>query len=488
MKNIFRYIAGTLFAGLVMTACSPEEFEGASQDGMPKLSDYKAVVTVDQETNIATFNMVDNEGNSPKGVYPIWEVNISPFFKSTVNGCKSPFIIFAGEYSYTLKVGNRNGISDGIAEGTFTINTTRFDFSNAVAKLTGNASKEWRVFSAQAGHLACGETPQNPAGWWSAAPNDKAAEGIYDDRITFAAGSILSEGAYVYSAGEDGTTFCNKGVTALGVTGAAEDYSVPCVGVNGAQTEVTYHLGYDDAMDCITITLPAKTLFPYIADDAQMNGATTFFMTEMTDKTMTWVIQLPGICWQIIFVNGADPVIEFDPNKVNWCAPDAPENLGAAFNTKGAMTFWFADADWAQIGNPDFSFADGVYKITTKDATAAEWQGQCVIGGVPLKIDGGEYYDISCKIVASQSVDRLTVKINKDPDVDGDPNSLFYKGNFSLEAGENTLRFAKASAVNSQTKEPVSFDQAKFIIDLGGTPAGVTVELSDIIVQKHNPK
>lgn len=27
MKNIFRYIAGTLFAGLVMTACSPEEFE-----------------------------------------------------------------------------------------------------------------------------------------------------------------------------------------------------------------------------------------------------------------------------------------------------------------------------------------------------------------------------------------------------------------------------------------------------------------------------
>ena len=26
------------------------------------------------------------------------------------------------------------------------------------------------------------------------------------------------------------------------------------------------------------------------------------------------------------------------------------------------------------------------------------------------------------------------------------------------------------------------------IVDLGGTPAGVKIEISDIIIQKHNPK
>ena len=104
---------------------------------------------------------------------------------------------------------------------------------------------------------------------------------------------------------------------------------------------------------------------------------------------------------------------------MNWCAVDAPENLGAGFNTKGEMTFWFAAADWQQIGDPEFSYADGVYTVTTKDATVEPWQGQCVIGEVPLTIEGEEFYDIACKVVASVSVDRFTVKVNKDPDVEG---------------------------------------------------------------------
>ena len=75
MKNIFKYMAGVLIAGFAMTACSPEDFSGASQDGLPKLADYKAAVTVDQETNRVTFNIVDAQGQNPKGVYPIWAVS-----------------------------------------------------------------------------------------------------------------------------------------------------------------------------------------------------------------------------------------------------------------------------------------------------------------------------------------------------------------------------------------------------------------------------
>ncbi len=488
MKNILKYMAGVLIASFAMTACSPEEFTGASESGLPKLADYKPVVSVDQETNRATFSLETTDGQAPKGVYPIWTIEVSPAIKSTVNGYQTSRIVLAGDYTYSLKVGNKNGISDASIEGTFTINTTRFDFTDAVSKLTNNGTKEWRVYSAVAAHLGCGPSPEDPISWWSASPEEKADEGAYDDRITFTAGTSLSAGTYMYSAGEDGLTFCNKGVTTLGVTGADEDYSTPAVGVNGALSEATYNLGYNAELECVTITLPAKTLFPYMASDAQMNESITYLVTDLKSKTMTCVIPLDGISWQVIFVNGDDEEIEdvFDPEDVNWCAVDDPENLGAGFNTKGEMSFFFADAGWSPIGNPDFSFADGVYTVTTKDATAAEWQGQCTINGVPLNIEAEEYYDIACKVVANMSVERFTVKVNKDPDVEGDPNTLFYKGNVVLSRGENILRFAKVTAMNGG--EPISFNQGKFVFDLGGSPAGVTIEISDIIVQKHNPK
>ena len=92
MRNIFKYMVGMLLAGLAMAACSPEDFDGASQAGLPKLANYKPVVTVDQEKNVATFNIVDKEGKSPEGVYPIWEINVTPVVKTTVNGYQTKVI------------------------------------------------------------------------------------------------------------------------------------------------------------------------------------------------------------------------------------------------------------------------------------------------------------------------------------------------------------------------------------------------------------
>lgn len=60
-----------------------------------------------------------------------------------------------------------------------------------------------------------------------------------------------------------------------------------------------------------------------------------------------------------------------------------------------------------------------------------------------MTIEGEEFYDIACKVVASVSVDRFTVKVNKDPDVEGDPNALFAKVDVVLKKGENILRLRK---------------------------------------------
>ena len=98
-----------------------------------------------------------------------------------------------------------------------------------------------------------------------------------------------------------------------------------------------------------------------------------------------------------------------DTPKVNWVAVDSPDNLGAGFNTKGEMGFWWADAGWGQIGDPGFSYADGVYTVTAVENGGSEWQAQCSITGVPLKIEKSQIvqnepikqfgsYQIKCKL------------------------------------------------------------------------------------------
>lgn len=137
---------------------------------------------------------------------------------------------------------------------------------------------------------------------YSAGAQEKADQGIYDDRITFS-----NTNDYTYSAGNDGLTFCNVNVTNLGVIGAGGDYSTAAVGQFGAQTSAKYQLGYDDAKQQETITLPGKTLFPYMGNNVQMEKAYTLRILKLEDKYMTLILDLPGIAWQLKFINGDDP-------------------------------------------------------------------------------------------------------------------------------------------------------------------------------------
>ena len=176
------------------------------------------------------------------------------------------------------------------------------------------------------------------------------------------------------------------------------------------------------------------------------------------------------------------PVIPDEPT-VEWVDVNSPDNLGAGFNTAGTMGFWWADAGWQQIADPGFSYANGVYTITANNATSAEWQAQCSITGVPLHIEKGQGYDVRVTITTNMELARATVKVNKDPDVTNDPNTLCYNGKFALEDGENVLQFVNVVAKNGEDK--IEFDQGKMIFDFGGCPAGFEAKISNIIIQKH---
>ena len=68
MNKLFKYIGCALVSALAVAACSPEEFEGANQNGLPTVEDKQLSVETDQETNTAVFTV---KGDF-KGCYPVW--------------------------------------------------------------------------------------------------------------------------------------------------------------------------------------------------------------------------------------------------------------------------------------------------------------------------------------------------------------------------------------------------------------------------------
>ena len=623
-------------AGLTLTACSPDEFEGADPNGIPTMDGIDFTMNVDQEVNQVTFQFPET-----KGVYPIWIINGATYSTLSNVGWSNTE---AGTYPVELKLGNRNGISQGSITKHFTFNETKVNYTNLFNRIKG---KEWRIDNKEVAHLACGPLGGDGTGWWSAGPDEKKAFGVYDDRITFTP-ETNKGGTFTYSPGADGMTYVNKGTTHWG--SGAEDFDAP----TKEQTS-GWHFErgkWTDAegklIDVDYLVLDANTLFPYISADRQyeeprfrietltasqmvliyentadniswryiftskaeekgfegfdpnsdfnmwktaeysmffwyapgwaqiadpdfqasgndytvtlpeattdqwqaqmafkttnistsaahnydfscilnsnkdLNGVTVklvmdgddnvFYFTDRIDLKagedyIFWKSDMPGIdmdrvnlffdfggCQTGTIVNIRNIVLKDHANddgtilpneeqgsSVSWVAVDSPDNLGAGFNKVGEMQFWWADAGWSQIGNPQFSFSNGVYTIISNDATAAEWQAQNSIHNVAMNIEPGQLYDIRATITASSDLGRYTFKICDEND---DDNTLIYNGSLTLEAGDNIVEFVGVKCTKGGADS--GFSTAKLFIDLGGCPAGFELNLSNIIVQKHN--
>ena len=150
---------------------------------------------------------------------------------------------------------------------------------------TSAEGKVWVMDSEAKGHLGCGESVENPAGWWSAGANEKAGFGLYDDEITF-----YPDGKYTYSSGADGKMYINWGVTAIGPNPGAE----PDIDIEWPFTESTY------TFDGETITLAANTPMVYVPSDVVWANP-IFHVAEITETTLRVVAENPGCYWQMIF-------------------------------------------------------------------------------------------------------------------------------------------------------------------------------------------
>ena len=226
---------------------------------------------------------------------------------------------------------------------------------------TGAEGKVWVLDSEAKGHLGCGESVENPAGWWSAGANEKAGTGLYDDEITF-----FPDGKYVYSSGADGKMYINWGVTAIGPNPGAE----PDIDIEWPLTESTY------TFDGETITLAANTPMVYVPSDLVWQSP-VFHVMELTETTLRVVAENPGCYWQMIFkardvkapagptINGTELPAEFTiaQNEVLalgnitpadiWVDPDFFEVSGAGLKFKAVSGDYHLsydkNANWIKV-------------------------------------------------------------------------------------------------------------------------------------------
>lgn len=358
MKHYIYILAA---AALLATACNKEEIRHPSEADAPKTaSAYTPVITVDQEINQVTFS-VDG-----KGIIPVWVLQDKSGEWTSYNARNGYKRIFtaAGDYLVRMYVMNASGITPDYVEKTFHIDNTLVNFDKYI-KLLSSGGKVWRINNDEPGHMACGESVDNAGGWWSAPVNDKAAFGVYDNRLSFTA-----EGDYTFDPGAAGTVYVNKDVTAApyGEFRQDADYTVPVE----AQT-TPYEFEVEG--DAVLLKLQPGARFPYIPNNDYLTSS-RFTVVSIEGNAMTLVWFTPTgnnggpIAWQFILTSkeagaGASDPLYGTGTKTWKMAAELPAHMACGPDASNPAGWWSAapnEKEGAGVYDNRLSFAaDGTF-------------------------------------------------------------------------------------------------------------------------------
>ncbi len=436
------------------TACSPEKFDGPSQSGLPSVSGVTINKMIDQNVNQATFSV----GNMPQGTYPIWKINGTVYSTlSTVSWSNAK----AGTYDIELRLGNKNGFSQSSINETFTFDKTQVDFTAYINRI----SRTWRINYAVAGHMGCGEPGTDGSNWWSAAPNDKADWGVYDDRITFDAG-----GNYSYNPGEGGTVYVNTGCSVFAEynTNDGNDFMA------SVESQASSY-SFDAEGDNIVLVLAPNTLFPYISADDQLANP-KFRVAKLTNNDMELLYDGNGITWRFVLTSkeeGDEPQPEA---KVDWDYSSSA-NLWKAVDDGTALTgmgYYFADNNWSPIDYTEATHNGDTYEITMPAGLGgSQWQGQFHID-TNLKASASKKYNFYMVMEADNDCPGVTFKLT-----DAGDTNFFVEERIPVPAGQFVFKREGVSL-----KEGIDADAIRLFFDFGGTPGGTKVKISKIYLEE----
>jgi hypothetical protein len=458
MKKLFSNIAKSLvvIGAVALTACSPDDYAGVDPNGVPQASDIDAVVTVDQETNQFTLTL------NNKGYYPVWTIYTSDTKTdiSTRNEYTG-IIATAGVYPVEVRMGNRNGVSEGSKTLYIQIDNTIVDYAPYIRRLTNGDSKTWQIASDVAGHLGCGESGTDGLNWWSASANDKAGTGLYENRFIFTQTTATDGGDYTYDPGTSGTVYVNTGITSLSPytdynPGDGNDYAAP------AQSQTTTFQFKTEGTD-LYLELPAGTLFGYIPNVEAYNSP-KFKVNGISNDTVELTIDNGSIAWHYILAPEGEG--EFNGFKYN-----SEYNMWTKA-TVDAPTFWYAPG-WNQIADPDYTYDGTTYTVTLPQATSDTWQAQMLIP-TNISTSSANSYDFSVILNSTLGHPHVMVKL-----VDSTDDGIYYC------ADQVTLNAYEDYVYYFSDVQGLDIANLKFVFDFGGNEAGDVITISNIVFKDH---
>lgn len=470
MKKIFKSIlgAGVAVVGLgVLSACTAEKFDVLDPNGVPDAANIDVTVTVDPETNEYCLTL-----NNAQGCYPVWNIHLSDTKTeiSTQNG-KRGIITTKGEYPVEVRVGNRNGVSTGSKTVNIVIDHTMVDFGPYIQRLTAGDTKTWMIARDEAGHLGCGESGTDGLGWWSAQPNDKAAWGVYDNRMIFGKTEAADGGAYTYDPGASGTIYVNTGITDLppysaSNTNDGNDYCAPA-----EKQETTFSLVSEN--DKLYLVLPQGTLMGYLPNVEAYN-APKFEIQSISASMVDLVIDNGAIAWHYkLGLEGEAPFMGFKY--------DSEYNLFRNATCAEPVIFYAHGGGWELYPAPfDYTVEENGYTFSLPGATDQQWQAQFKFL-TDIVTSADKTYDMSVVISSNKDLPGVTFKATHETLNDkGEPEDVgeIINKTEAVAAGEDHVIWC------SDVKG-IDTDKLKIVFDFGGNPEGAVITVKNIVIKDH---
>ena len=464
MKNIWNKTV-ILAAAVLAAACAPE-YPEVSQSALPQASDFDVIVSVDQQTNMATFDL------SNKEMVPVWifgseliDGKASKKYAYTGNGVTLRFRE-AGSHTVEVKAYNASGLSVGSKVVTFDMNETYrdpFDPTPYIRNISGGSTQDWVWNSTENAHFGCGPVG-DPLGWWQCEANGKKGF-LYDDVMTFD-----SEGNYTFHPG-DGMAYANTGSEYMPDYNTGEDYLFPA---EEKTSKYTFENNWNDAgIEEIFLVLDRGSILSYVPHKSAVDNP-RFQVLETSTANMKKKLQLmstvytpnntDGISWYYEFVpkgsnaGDADPLFGLDSktwvldnesagymgcgpdfgNSGGWwsAGPHEKDSFGViddeiTFFANGKYVFdpgegGMVYCNWESGWRPDGYYSgDG---STDYDAPAERMESTYVLGsdetGKYIELPAGVLYGYIPRPEVLTETNRLYIK-------ELTPNKLFVAANFN---------------------------------------------------------
>jgi hypothetical protein len=206
MKRYISYLATLLLMTFVWSGCEVDDPELAEAPS----SEMVSFTTAPTATNA---NIINFESTSP-GFKAVWDFGDGATGEGTKVTHAYPV---KGNYPVKLTIytagGSASSTKTVVIANTNPTMLNREDYNFLTGGVNQLEGKTWVIDKNASGHLGIGPIGGTTPEWYTAAPNEKASEGYYDDEMTFVLGNTLS---YTYK--NNGTTFAN-GDNAPGIGG-----------------------------------------------------------------------------------------------------------------------------------------------------------------------------------------------------------------------------------------------------------------------------